>query len=225
LTLDSSHRGLTVDVTANSFTISLTAAATLGSGWHCLITNSGTGSIVIDPNGAETIRTPAGTAATLTLSQGQAVTLACDGSNFDAVGCHYIPYLEGTFTPTVAGSTTPGTQTYNIQTGIYTRIGNRVFFDLYVNMAALDGTTAGTVLIKGLPFTSVATANNYPSVAIGEVGHITLSAGAYQITGEIPPSTAYVLLSQNISAAGVTALPAAALAANTYVQLSGNYAA
>lgn len=85
LTLDSSHRGLTVDATANSFTISLTAAATLGSGWHITIFNSGSGTVIIDPNGSETILTTGGAVTTVSLTQGTGYTLECDGVGFGAI--------------------------------------------------------------------------------------------------------------------------------------------
>ncbi len=58
-------------------TLSLTAAATLGSGWHAEIVANG-GDVVIDPNASETIdgRT------TLTVRDGSSVVVICDGSNF-----------------------------------------------------------------------------------------------------------------------------------------------
>jgi hypothetical protein len=62
-------------------------------------------------------------------------------------------YEEGTWTPTVSsGITSP---TYAVQTGRYTKIGNRVFYDLYIQ------TTGGTansshVIFSGLPFSGAA---------------------------------------------------------------------
>ena len=62
-------------------------------------------------------------------------------------------YEEGTFTPTLFGSTTAGTPTYANQTGNYTKIGNRVICTLRVGVSAISGAT-GSVRIGGLPFTS-----------------------------------------------------------------------
>lgn len=58
-------------------TVSLTAAATLGSGWFYTVIADG-GILTIDPNGAETIDG----AATLTVSNGYSVTIYCDGAGF-----------------------------------------------------------------------------------------------------------------------------------------------
>jgi hypothetical protein len=62
-------------------------------------------------------------------------------------------YEEGTFTPTVIGTGTAGTGTYQAQVGRYTKIGDVVRFSIFV---AWDGHT-GTVNMRlaGLPFTTL----------------------------------------------------------------------
>lgn len=65
-------------------------------------------------------------------------------------------YEEGTFTPTIIGTTTAGTGTYIVRIGRYTRIGRQVSFDLEVAITAHTGT--GNMRISGLPFTANATA-------------------------------------------------------------------
>lgn len=59
-------------------------------------------------------------------------------------------YVEGTFTPVFA-SAGGGTATYSTQIGRYTRIGNRCFFNIYLQLTGLP--SAGVVSISGLPFT------------------------------------------------------------------------
>lgn len=77
-TVIASDAGKAINCTANTFTVSLTAAATLGSGFACFVWNTGTGIITIDPNGAETIDG----VATLTLQQGEGTQIVCDGTNW-----------------------------------------------------------------------------------------------------------------------------------------------
>ncbi|WP_371380751.1 hypothetical protein [Sporomusa aerivorans] len=60
-------------------------------------------------------------------------------------------YEEGTFTPYVYGTTTAGTGTYSVQSGVYTKIGNVVYFHLAFSLSAHTGT--GNMRIGGLPFT------------------------------------------------------------------------
>ena len=75
-------------------------------------------------------------------------------------------YEEGNWTPVAVGSTSAGTATYTTQLGRYTKIGNRVFFNLRVSWTGHTGT--GDLLVSGLPFTSNSTtANHNPASIIG----------------------------------------------------------
>jgi hypothetical protein len=70
-----------INCTSGTFTVSLTAAATLGAGFNVTIWNTSstaTDVITIDPNGAETIdgRT------TLILRRGEGMQIVCDGTNW-----------------------------------------------------------------------------------------------------------------------------------------------
>jgi hypothetical protein len=69
-----------INCTANTFTVSLTAAATLGSGFNAVIWNTGTGVITIDPNGSETIDG----LATATLYPNQGFQVVCNGTNWNS---------------------------------------------------------------------------------------------------------------------------------------------
>ena len=67
---------------ASSFTVSLTAAATLGSGFNCVVWNTSTTAamaVTIDPSGAETIDG----VATLVLRRGEGVQIVCNGTNWE----------------------------------------------------------------------------------------------------------------------------------------------
>jgi len=73
--------GTIINCTSGTFTVSLTAAATLGSGFNCWIWNTSTttaDAITIDPAGTETLdgRT------TLILRQGEGMQIVCNGTNW-----------------------------------------------------------------------------------------------------------------------------------------------
>lgn len=70
--------GKIINCTSGTFTVSLTAAATLGAGFNCWVWNTGTGAITIDPNSTETIDG----VDTLILRQGEGLQIVCDGTNF-----------------------------------------------------------------------------------------------------------------------------------------------
>lgn len=78
-TVVASDNGSIINCTANTFTVLLTAAATLGSGFNCWIWNTGSGTITIDPNLSETIDS----VSTLTLRQGEGTQVVCNGTNWD----------------------------------------------------------------------------------------------------------------------------------------------
>lgn len=72
----------------------------------------------------------------------------------DVNGTISVPQM-GTFTP-VFTSSGGGTATYSTQTGTYTVVGDRCYFDIVLVLSALP--SAGTVTIQGLPFTSTESA-------------------------------------------------------------------
>ena len=100
-------------------------------------------------------------------------------------------YEEGTFTPTIAGSTTAGTTTYLNQNGWYTKIGNQVTVNIFVNVSAVTGT--GSLRIGGLPFTTRADANYQGSFPL-LVGGLNWTGAGTNITGYYGPSYNYFLL-------------------------------
>ena len=86
-------------------------------------------------------------------------------------------YEEGTFTPTIVGSTSAGLGIYVSQTGRYTKIGNQVTVWIYFYWTAHTGT--GDMSVDGLPFTIGNLSGNYPAPSFGLVENIALTAGKY----------------------------------------------
>lgn len=71
-----------------TLTMTMTAAATLGSGWSAFFVAAG-GNVTIDPNGAETING----AATLVIPQNHAALVFCDGTGFRAIVSRLTAYI------------------------------------------------------------------------------------------------------------------------------------
>jgi hypothetical protein len=80
-TIVSGDLGTIINCTSGTFTVSLTAAATLGAGFTCTIWNTSAtvgDAITIDPNAAETIDG----VATLILRRGEGLDIVCDGTSW-----------------------------------------------------------------------------------------------------------------------------------------------
>jgi len=62
-------------------------------------------------------------------------------------------YEKGTWTPTIEGGSSPGTTTYALRTGRYTKIGRVVQVECEVSWTAATGT--GLIALTGFPFFSI----------------------------------------------------------------------
>ena len=80
-TLVGQDRGRLIDC-SGTFTLSLSAASTLGVGFTVAIRNSGTGSVTLDPSGTELIDG----LSTITCAPGESFVLCCTGSAWRTVG-------------------------------------------------------------------------------------------------------------------------------------------
>lgn len=93
-TLAGADNGALIDCTG-TWTLGMTAAATLGAGWWCYVRNSGAGDITLDPNSTETIDG----IASFVLYPGAVRMVICDGAALRS-----IPLVGGTKTFTASGS-------------------------------------------------------------------------------------------------------------------------
>jgi len=109
-------------------------------------------------------------------------------------------YEEGTFTPTIVGSTTPGTVTYATQTGHYTKIGRIVQFQIFVAWSAGIG-GVGNLRVTGLPFTANAT--TYTTQAIYPL-NVALTAGNIAVC-QVQPGDTYIGIIQIPTGGGADA--------------------
>ena len=88
-------------------------------------------------------------------------------------------YEEGSWTPTITGSSTAGTGTYQQQVGRYTKIGNLVTVVGHLEWSAHTGT--GNMRISNLPFTILSLSDYYGSATFGYVANVTLTANSVMI--------------------------------------------
>ena len=131
-------------------------------------------------------------------------------------------YEEGTFTPEYSSS--GATLTYSVRQGWYTKIGNRVIYNLYIQ---LDGTpfttTANAVTITGLPFTST-NASNYNSSSIAGVRYVNFDSGYTQLEGRIGRNTTSITLLENGDDVAADALRSNQLSnVSGQILISGSY--
>ena len=97
-------------------------------------------------------------------------------------------YEEGTFTPTVIGTSTAGTATYAIQNARYTKTGRAVFIEMLLNWSA--GTGTGNLRVSGLPFTS-GSAVTTPSLALSFCSDIAMTA-SHVLTARIADNSTQI---------------------------------
>jgi hypothetical protein len=110
-----------------------------------------------------------------------------------------LAYQEGTFIPTIAGSTVAGAGTYTMQTGSYTRQGRVVTFTLNLAWTAHTGT--GNLLVAGLPYSEA----NSAGAALSVVSYnLTYSAG--QLVARMTSNSSVELL-MNINGSAYNSVP------------------
>lgn len=158
---------------SNAYTIGLSPAPTqyftgMSFKFRASFSNTASASINVSGLGARSITVGAGATALQVddIRSGQLVEVTYDPNTGTfqvqsplAGGLHE----NGSYTPTIGGSTTAGTQTYSNQVGRYIRIGNLVTAWGIVTTTATDVNSVGNILIYGMPFTATTVANlDYP---------------------------------------------------------------
>ena len=119
----------------------------------------------------------------------------------NVTGINGKPYIneQGTFQVYVEGVTTPGVGTYGNRSGTYTRIGNRVNFEFYINVYTHTGT--GDMIFKGLPFIPA----NFSAVSVAYVDILGFTANT-TLNAFVEAGRAFVNLDCSGSNAGLSAV-------------------
>jgi hypothetical protein len=146
------------------------------------VANAATGNNpVISATGSDTnigiTLTPKGTGNAV-LTTGNLVVANGNGIDFSATsgtGTSELldDYEEGTFTPTISGSTSAGAGTYSVQEGRYTKVGNLVYVTAVMTWSAHTGT--GNMRLSGLPFTVLNVVGLEPPLSL-QVNDVALTA-------------------------------------------------
>jgi hypothetical protein len=156
---------ITTGGSSNSYTITSNTSWTLATGLRITAkanhSVTGAATLTVNALGAKALRITGAAGADVALFTGTIVEngiydLVYDAAANSAAGAWMVknPVLieAGTWTPGITfGGNSTGT-TYSTQTGSYTRIGNRVFIDGILVMTD-KGTSTGTAVIGGLPYT------------------------------------------------------------------------
>lgn len=118
--------------------------------------------------------------------------------------------------PTLAGSGTAGAQTYGTQFGWACDVGPLTIATFDVVLTALDGATAGDVLLQGLPLPAALSAPAQGAV-IATFDGITLGAGLIELGAVIAGGESQLRLFGSASAVARAPLDAAGLSATTAI--------
>ena len=214
-TVVASDLGKIINCTSGTFTVSLTAAATLGAGFEVTIWNTGTGTITIDPNGSETLdgRT------TLVLRRGEGMQIVCDGTNWQTGNKKVMRYYSENSIETQPRST--AAQSGSVAIGQNT-FANAQYAFAIGNTSAGSGSQAvtgngamalGGSYASGADSFAAAIANNTSSYGATSANSIAIG---YQ--AKAGPSTFAVAIGTAANASGTGSL---ALGYNSLA--SGNY--
>ena len=235
ITVDGTYRGLTIDVTSGTFSIAFLAAATLGSGYHVAIYNSGSGTVTLDPAGTETMLFPSGSATTQRLNQYQGCVLACTGTGWEAIavaGLSVATAVTGSGTlnrlamftatgstigdSTIANGSITGVLTFS-KTGTTAR--THTFQDLAGTVAALEATQTFTGAdlfnggLVGSPSPAIGTATNgFYAPASNQIGVAISGTLRFQFEG--------TRLTISSNATTIASLPGS-LPSNTLFRIAG----
>jgi hypothetical protein len=122
-------------------------------------------------------------------------------------------YEEGTFTPTLQDDSGGGSVAYGVQTGRYTRVGNRVHCEVRVTTTGISGLTGGhTAKIAGLPFSQ--SSNAQAAITAGYADGLALGTAGDSVTGYMVSGQSYLLLQYWTVSSGVSPLTVANWSSN-----------
>lgn len=212
LTVSSNRQQFFTGSTTQTVVMPVTSTLTLGQSY--VITNNSTGIVTVQSSGANTI---------VALQPGWAATITCiltSGTTQSSWSANITP---GTgvltlFTPSLTfGGGSTGI-TYSGQIGTYMRVGNLLLFSIRIILSN-KGSSTGSAVLTGLPFTINATAQAYTFPFVGET--ITYAAGHLACVSVNNTST--INLYTQTTATILTPLADTNFANNSGLYVTGSY--
>jgi len=124
---------------------------------------------------------------------GKGIDFSADGQAAGMTSELLDDYEEGTWTPSyTAASGAFTTLTYAAQTGVYTRIGNVVYFKCEIRTSNVDlGTASGLLRIAGLPFTPASNSGANTGASVPLFIRFNLAATLKINTATVDPNGIY----------------------------------
>lgn len=215
---------------ASNFTGLNYTAATTGffrfGGSRSRVSSSADGQVeIFASDGTTPAQLNASTAKLNNLSASSAV--CTDGSKvLTTSGCSAggISQTTGTWTPTLTGSGTAGSQTYLVQYGNYVKTGVNVVATFEVRLKSFTAT--GNVLLTDLPFSSANTNGGNATAGVCSIGFyqgFTFAASNTQISAQIRPNGTTADVYTGGSGAGAASQDFASLTSNAYLTGTCSY--
>lgn len=128
-----------------------------------------------------------------------------------------LDYQENTFTPGISFGGGATGVTYGTRSGAYTKIGNRILYDLDLPLTN-KGSSTGQLLITGLPIT----AGSVAAPACLFVSGLTSGVGDTMLIA-VPLASSTTIALYKVSAGGLVALTEADVTNTFEIYLSGHY--
>jgi hypothetical protein len=194
--------GATSGSTTVQATDAVTATITLPSATDTLVGKATTDTLTNKTLTLPVVGTTIGVGGATPSASGAGITFpATQSASTDANTLD--DYEEGTWTPTIAGSTVVGTGTYTTQAGTYTKVGRLVTVTVSVVWTAHTGT--GHIRIPNLPFTS-ANITSIEHLCVPEFANMTMPASTTPCAIIGANSTVTTIYSQAVGTGTVAVL-------------------
>jgi hypothetical protein len=110
-------------------------------------------------------------------------------------------YEEGSWTPVIGGNSSTSGQSYSVQYGTYTKIGNAIHLHAYVAFTTTGTMSGSYATVQGLPFSVANNNGSYAAVNVGYYSGLGISVTSIQGYTNKNTNFAYLTMSPSAQAA------------------------